>query len=72
MVQVSLQCNFNADGLTRFWQVYFMRMNFLEQYADVSHGGTTGRAGNSGFSFLKISSSKFQLDLETNFRSYYH
>jgi len=44
-----------------------MRMNFLDQYQDVSHGGTTGHAGNSGFPFLKINSSKFQLDLETIF-----
>lgn len=44
-----------------------MRMKFLEQYADVSHGGTAGHAGNSGFPFLKMNSSKFQLDLETVF-----
>lgn len=44
-----------------------MRTNFLEQYVDVSHGGMTGHAGNSGFPFLKINSSKFQLDLETIF-----
>ena len=62
MVQDSSQSNFNGDGLTRFWQVYFMRMNFLDQYVDVSHGGTTGHGGNSGFN-----SSKFQLDIETIF-----